>query len=551
MANRRFLGPIMKNHYPITRALISVSDKTGIVEFAEKLAKRGITVLSTGGTAKQLVGNKIPVTSVDAYTGFPEIMDGRVKTLHPKIHGGILAVRENDSHRSQMENNGIEPIDLVVVNLYPFKEATARPDVTLEDAIENIDIGGPAMLRSAAKNHAYVAVVVDPADYSLVISQIEKTGAVDFETRKLLALKAFRHTADYDSMIDAYLSRIFCNEEVLRMSFQGGIALRYGENPHQSAFFYKKAGFSEPSMAIAVQLHGKELSYNNIVDGDAALEAVKELTDASAAAIIKHTNPCGFATGTSLEKALMAAWSGDPVSSYGSVIAVTRSVDLATARFLSGKFVEMLIAPDFDADALKFLKEKSSMIRLIKVGPLDGIVQEQETIKHVVGGLLKQDRDLKDYHKWEAVTTAEFPAGKVACGRFAWKACKHVKSNAIVLAEEYEPNAFRLVGMGAGQPNRVDSLKKLAIPRARENFIAEYESAFKEIEKGNLSNKFKELVLGSDAFFPFPDNVEEAHAAGIRYIVQPGGSKRDREVIETCNRYGISMVFTGMRHFRH
>ncbi len=552
MVNRQiFGGNFMENTGVIKRALISVSDKSGIVAFAEKLSKRGIIILSTGGTAKQLIGNKIPAVSVDSYTGFPEIMDGRVKTLHPKIHGGILSVRTNAAHLEQMEKNRIEPIDLVVVNLYPFRETVARNDVSLEEAIENIDIGGPAMIRSAAKNHAFVTVIVDPADYSPVISEIDATGAVTPETRRLLALKAFRHTADYDSAIDVYLSRVFLNEEVLRMSYQGGVALRYGENPHQSATFYKKTGFSEPSMATGIQLHGKELSYNNIVDGDAALEAVKEIAEAPAAAIVKHTNPCGFATGTTLAKALAAAWSGDPVSSYGSVIALSKKVDLAAARFLAGKFVEMLIAPDFDKEALEFLKEKSSMIRLLKVGPLEGIIQEKDTVKHVIGGLLKQDRDLKDYKKWETVTSALFPADKVPCGRFAWKACKHVKSNAIVLAQEYEPAVFKLVGMGAGQPNRVDSLKKLAIPRARENFVAENESDCKDVGKDNMTNKFKDLVLGSDAFFPFPDNVEEAHAAGIRYIVQPGGSKRDSEVIETCNRYGISMIFTETRHFRH
>jgi phosphoribosylaminoimidazolecarboxamide formyltransferase / IMP cyclohydrolase len=541
----------MEKNNNLKKALISVSDKTGIVEFAERLIKNGISILSTGGTAKQLLGNKIPVTSVDSYTGFPEIMDGRVKTLHPKIHGGILAIRESASHMTQMEKNGIEPIDLVVVNLYPFKETVAKPNVTIAEAIENIDIGGPAMLRSAAKNHAYVAVVVDPADYSLVLKQIEKNGRIDQDTRKMLAIKAFRHTADYDSAIDIYLSRVFYNEEILRMTYQSGIALRYGENPHQSAFFYKKSAFTEPSMTSAVQLHGKELSYNNIVDGDAAIEAVKELIDTPAAVIIKHTNPCGFATGVDLEKALVAAWSGDPVSSYGSVIALSRKADISTARFLSGKFVEMLIAPDFNEDALKFLKEKSSMIRLLKIGKLESVVQEQYCIKHVIGGILKQDRDLKDFQKWETVTTAAFPSDKIPCAKFAWKAVKHVKSNAIVLAQEYEPNVFRLVGMGAGQPNRVDSLRKLAIPRAKENFIAEHESSCKDADVNGISLKFKELVLASDAYFPFPDNIEEAHAAGIRYIVEPGGSKRDSEVIETCNRYGISMVFTGTRHFRH
>jgi phosphoribosylaminoimidazolecarboxamide formyltransferase/IMP cyclohydrolase len=552
MGSRKKTEHFMKDLMNIKRALISVSDKTGVVEFAEKLARKNIEILSTGGTAKILLGNKIPVKTVDAYTGFPEIMDGRVKTLHPKIHGGILAVRDNMSHISHMERNGIDPIDLVVVNLYPFKETVAKPDVTLSEAIENIDIGGPAMLRSAAKNHAFVTVVTDPADYATVISSLESLGGIDIQTRRLLALKAFRHTADYDSAIDVFLSQVFCNEDVLRMAYHEGTELRYGENPHQSAIFYRKKGFTEPSMAAAVQLHGKELSYNNIVDGDAALEAVKELAyDAPAAAIIKHTNPCGFATGVSLDKALIAAWSGDPVSSYGSVIALSRIVDLATAKFLAGKFVEMLIAPDFNEDALAFLKEKSSAIRLLKVGTLESVVQEQYVIKHVIGGLLKQDRDLKDFEKWDTVTTAAFPENKIACGRFAWKACKHVKSNAIVLAQEYEPGVFKLVGMGAGQPNRVDSLKKLAIPRARENFVSERETASKDVDAHSLKKEFEGLVLGSDAFFPFPDNVEEAHAAGIRYIIQPGGSKRDSEVIETCNRYGISMVFTGTRHFRH
>jgi phosphoribosylaminoimidazolecarboxamide formyltransferase/IMP cyclohydrolase len=542
----------MKDLVPIKRALISVSDKTGIVEFAQRLVQNNIEILSTGGTAKLLLGNKIPVKTVDSHTGFPEIMDGRVKTLHPKIHGGILAIRDNISHISQMEQNDIVPIDLVVVNLYPFKETVAKPDVSLSEAIENIDIGGPAMLRSAAKNHEFVTVVTDPSDYALVLAALQDQGATALKTRRMLALKAFRHTADYDSAIDIYLSQVFCNEEVLRIAYHEGTELRYGENPHQSAFFYRKKGFSEPSMASAQQLHGKELSYNNIVDGDAALEAVKELAfDGPAAAIIKHTNPCGFATGSTLDKALIAAWSGDPVSSYGSVIALSINVDLPTAKFLGGKFVEILIAPDFNDDALAFLKEKSTAIRLLKVGSFESVIQEHYVLKHVIGGLLKQDRDLKDFEKWETVTAAPFPNGKLACARFAWKACKHVKSNAIVLAQEYEPGSYKLVGMGAGQPNRVDSLKKLAIPRARENFLIEREKSSKDVDGTEIKKEFEELVLGSDAFFPFPDNIEEANAAGIRYIVEPGGSKRDGEVIETCNRYGISMIFTGTRHFRH
>jgi phosphoribosylaminoimidazolecarboxamide formyltransferase / IMP cyclohydrolase len=539
----------MKDIINIKRALISVSDKTGLVDFAEKLSMSNIEILSTGGTAKLLSDKNIPVKTVDSHTGFPEIMGGRVKTLHPKIHGGILAVRDDKIHASQMESNGIEPIDLVVVNLYPFRETVAKPDVTIEEAIENIDIGGPAMLRSAAKNHVFVTVITDPADYVMVMDKIN-AGGIDLETRRLLALKAFRHTADYDSAIDVYLSGVFCNEKVLRLSYLHGTELRYGENPHQPASFYICRNFFEPSMASAEKLHGKELSYNNIVDGDAALEAVKDIAASPAAAIIKHTNPCGYATGKTLDKALAAAWSGDPVSSYGSVIALSRKVDIATATFLSGRFVELLIAPDFDDDALEFLRKKSSSIRLLKTGSLDSEIQEKYVIKHVVGGLLRQDRDLKDYEKWETVTNMAFPDNKIACGRFAWKAAKHIKSNAISLAIEYEPGVFKLAGMGAGQPNRVDSLKKLSIARARENFIAGM-SPESGINEGLIKQKFGEAVLGSDAFFPFADNIEAANEAGIRYIVQPGGSKHDSEVIDACNSFGISMIFTGTRHFRH
>jgi phosphoribosylaminoimidazolecarboxamide formyltransferase/IMP cyclohydrolase len=507
----------------------------------------GIEILSTGGTAQLLHKNNVPVKTVDSHTGFPEIMDGRVKTLHPKIYGGILAVRDSAAHTQHMQDNAIEYIDLVVVNLYPFRETVAKPGVSVEEAVENIDIGGPAMLRSSAKNHAWVTVVVDPADYSFVLEQIKTSGGVALEQRRLFALKAFRHTADYDAAIDTYFSRVYCNEEVLRTAYYNGVKLRYGENPHQSACFYKKLGITEPSMASAVQLHGKELSFNNIVDGDAALEAVKELADAPAVAIIKHMNPCGYATGATLSDALTAAWSGDPVSAYGSVIALTRPMDLAAAQVLGGRFVEIIIAPDFDADALEYLKAKSSMIRLLKVGTLGGPIQEKTVLKHVIGGILQQDRDCGDYERWDTVTKSQFPEDKVRLARFAWKACKHVKSNAIVLAYEYQPGSYKLVGMGAGQPNRVDSLRKLCIPRATENFIAE--TGINETEA--LKVQFGNVVMSSDAFFPFSDNIDEANKAGIRYIVQPGGSKRDADVIDACDKYGISMVCTGMRHFRH
>jgi phosphoribosylaminoimidazolecarboxamide formyltransferase/IMP cyclohydrolase len=530
----------------ITRALISVSDKTGIVEFARILTQSGVEILSTGGTARMLSENKIPVKTVDSHTGFPEIMDGRVKTLHPKIHGGLLAVRDNPGHIEQMNKNGIVPIDLVVVNLYPFKVTIEKPGVTVEEAIENIDIGGPAMLRSAAKNHAYVTVVVDPADYATIAEAVKTGSGVPYDMRKFLAVKAFSHTAEYDAAIDVYFSRKYLNEEVLRLNYRNGVELRYGENPHQSAVFYKSKDFSEPCMGTALQLHGKELSYNNIVDGDAALEAVKELADVPAAAVIKHTNPCGYATGKTLDEALSAAWSGDPISAYGSVIAVSQPVDIATAKVLAGRFVEILIAPDFSSDALTYLKEKSSQLRILKVGVLNGKKQERFVYKHVVGAMLKQDRDVVECEKWDTVTKAQFPESKAPLAKFAWKACKHTKSNAIVLAQEYGLGVYRVVGMGAGQPNRVDSLRKLSITKARENFAAEQKT-----EGGDFKKEFSELVLASDAFFPFPDNIEEANKAGIRYIVEPGGSKHDDEVIAACNKYGIAMVFTGTRHFRH
>ena len=542
----------MTDAIKISRALVSVSDKTGIVEFCRILAVKGVEILSTGGTARLLSENNVPVKTVDSYTGFPEIMDGRVKTLHPKVHGGILCVRENPLHVEQMNKNGIEPIDLVVVNLYPFKATIEKPDVTVEEAIENIDIGGPAMIRSAAKNHGYVTVVVDPADYGTVASEINMKGCVPLDIRRYLASKAFAHTADYDATIDAYFSRVFLHEEVLRLNYRNGVELRYGENPHQSAIFYKSRECSEPSMASARQVHGKELSFNNIVDGDAALEAVKEIADAPAAAVIKHTNPCGYATGTTLDQALSAAWSGDPVSAYGSVIAVSRPVDMKTARVLSGRFVEMLIAPDFSEEALAFLKEKSSQIRLLVTGDLNANKDDRFVYKHVIGGLLKQDRDILELEKWETVTVAQFPENKIPLARFAWRACKHVKSNAIVLAQEYGNGCFRIVGMGAGQPNRVDSLRKLSITKANENLTAEAEAAgLKNGQAGDFSKEFSQMILASDAFFPFADNIEEANKSHIRFIVQPGGSKRDREVIDACNKCGMAMVFTGMRHFRH
>lgn len=533
-------------------AILSVSDKTGIVEFARGLIQQNYEIVSTGGTAKKLKEEKIPVRNIDDLTGFPEIMDGRVKTLHPKVHGGLLAVRENADHVKQMEKNGIYPIDLVAVNLYPFENTIAKETATLEDAIENIDIGGPTMLRSSAKNHRYVTVVVDPSDYPVVLREMEANGgSTSLETRQKLAVKVFSHTADYDSCIDIYLSRHLSREEKIRFKYGKGRTLRYGENSHQKSTFYESLPIAETCVPMAEQLHGKEISYNNLVDAEAAFEAVKEFADVPAVTVIKHTNPCGFATGETLVEALEAAWQGDPVSAYGSIIAVTQKVDLKTSERLKGRYIEILIAPDYDDDALEFLKKKSKDIRLLKTGPIGKPVYKK-SYKFLTGGLLEQDRDLMDIDKWETVTKTEFSESKKGLAKFAWIACKHTKSNAIVFAREYKAGCYQVIGMGAGQPNRIDSTRKLAATKSISNLELFYQSgndsgSFEEYRE----KEFNEFVMASDAFFPFPDNIEVANELGIRYVVQPGGAKRDMEVIETCDRFGIAMIFTGMRHFKH
>jgi phosphoribosylaminoimidazolecarboxamide formyltransferase/IMP cyclohydrolase len=533
-------------------ALLSVSDKTGLLEFAQALAALDIRILSTGGTLKFLKEKGIPATAISEYTGSPEIMDGRVKTLHPKIHGGLLGIRDNEEHKKAMRDNAIEPIDIVAVNLYPFRETVAKPDVKLEDAIENIDIGGPAMLRSSAKNYRFVTVVCDPADYGAVASELKKEGDTGLATRQALALKVFRHTADYDSAIDEYLSAALAGSPSLRLSFVEGRTLRYGENDHQKASFFleKDARASkEPNLGSARQLHGKELSYNNLVDADAALESARELQDAPAVSIIKHMNPCGYATGATLAEAFEAAWEGDPVSAFGSVIAVTRKMDLATAEKLKGRFVELLIAPGFDADALDYLQKKSKDIRLLDIGAMVP-ASERKVYKHILGGMLVQDRDVELNRKWESPTQAKLPGNLNALALFTWKACKHVKSNAIVIGQEYAPGKFTLVGMGPGQPNRIDSNLKLCQPRARENLRSQAEQKGVDPD-AYVKEQLARCVLASDAFFPFDDNVVAAHEGGIKYILQPGGSLRDPDVIATADKLGVAMVFTGTRHFRH
>jgi phosphoribosylaminoimidazolecarboxamide formyltransferase/IMP cyclohydrolase len=533
-------------------ALISVSDKQGLLPFAQGLHGLGWRILSTGGTLKFLNENGVPATQVSDHTGSPEILDGRVKTLHPRIHGGILARRSEADHVAQLAEHQIDPIDVVVVNLYPFRETVAKEGVAIEDAIENIDIGGPSMLRSSAKNHADVTVICNPADYAAVLAELQANGATSIETRRRLAVTAFRHTADYDSAIDAYLSKALLGESVLRLGFQPGSTLRYGENDHQKASFYPEFPGKESNLGSAKQLHGKELSYNNLVDADAALESVRDLQGDIAVSIIKHMNPCGYATGKTLAEAFEAAWQGDPVSAFGSVIAVTRKVDLATAELLKGRFVELLIAPGFDADALEYLQKKSKDLRLLDLGEMIP-PQPRKVYKHILGGMLEQDRDVDLSRKWETATAAKMPDSLKPLAEFTWKACKHVKSNAIVLGYEYAPGQYTLVGMGPGQPNRIDSNLLLCQPRARENLarMAKEKGLEGAAAESFTSEAIGRCVMASDAFFPFDDNVKAAHQGGIRHIVQPGGSLRDGEVVATADALGISMVFTGTRHFRH
>ncbi|VVB85653.1 Bifunctional purine biosynthesis protein PurH [uncultured archaeon] len=492
----------------------------------------------------------IKVTDVSDVTGFPEIMEGRVKTLHPKIHGGILAVRDNPVHVNEASKHGIGYIDIVAVKLYPFEKTIADKNATLDEAIENIDIGGPALVRAAAKNYRHVAVITDPEDYSDILKELE-TGVISLKSKERLAVKAFRRIADYDCAIDTYLSQRLANEDILRLLFVEGRTLRYGENWHQTAKFYKEPDVAGPSIANARQLHGKALSYNNYVDAESALNITLEYRDEIAVAVVKHTNPCGFATGKTLIEALSRAWDGDPVSSFGSIICMTRRPDLATVEFLKGRFVELIISPGFDDDALDFLKNKSKDLRILEL-PIDNGEPIPNTYHYISGGMLVQSRNIGLYEKWHAVTQAPFPEEKRKLAEFAIAACKHTKSNAVVIAREYEPGFFQILAIGAGQPNRVDAIKKLAATKAVDNLKLLY-----ELEKPGVSedefirNIMSECVMASDAFFPFDDSIVHSAESHIRYIVSPGGSIRDKEVIATADRLGVSLVFTGMRHFLH
>ena len=516
----------------VTRALISVSNKDGILELARGIAGLGIEILSTGGTAKMLRDAGVAVKDVSEFTGFPEMLDGRVKTLHPKVHGGLLGRRNNPEHVKQMKQHGIEPIDLVIVNLYPFEQTVAKPGCTLEDAIENIDIGGPTMLRSAAKNYTDVAVVVSPRDYGRVLDEIRKTGEVSAKTRFELCRTVFLHTARYDSAISAWLDTQVPDDEktrfpnILTLQFEKVQNLRYGENPHQQGAFYREFGRKEPSVAGARQLHGKEMSFNNFLDANSALELAKEFEE-TAAVIVKHNNPCGAATSASLAEAYRLARSCDPVSAFGGVLAFNRMVDFETAKEIASTFVEVVVAPEFAPDALLELKKKKD-VRLLDVGPRVMGSPEGMDLKKIAGGLIYQDRDLgriADIGKLPVATTRKPTDDEYTALAFAWKICKHVKSNAIIFTA-----ADRTIGIGAGQMSRLDSVR-----------IAVLKAQF----------PLKGTVLASDAFFPFRDGLDEAAKAGITAVIQPGGSMKDDEVIKAANEHGIAMVMSGMRHFRH
>jgi phosphoribosylaminoimidazolecarboxamide formyltransferase/IMP cyclohydrolase len=515
----------------IARALISVSDKTGVVDFARALLSHGVEILSTGGTAQLLKLNGIVVTEVGAYTGFPEMMEGRVKTLHPKVHGGILARRDKPDHVRSMKEHGIPPIDLVVVNLYPFAQTVAKPGCAMEDAIENIDIGGPAMVRAAAKNHAFVAVVTDPADYAGVLKEMKAEGArLKEETRYQLAAKAFSHTAEYDGMISSWLTARGADGKArefpdrLNLQFRLSQTLRYGENPHQSAAYYVERDPPRGTLSGFVQLQGKELSYNNIADADAAWECCRSF-DVPACVIIKHANPCGVAVAENVHDAYRRAFLTDPTSAFGGIIAFNRTVDAATAEAVARQFVEVVIAPAYDGDAAQvFAAKKNVRVLAIELAKNPNRLD----MKRVGGGLLVQTADDFDVAELRIVTKKDPTKAQMNDLIFAFRVAKFVKSNAIVFCKD-----GMTLGVGAGQMSRVDSTR-----------IA-------SIKAKNAGLSLRGSVAASDAFFPFRDGLDVVAKAGATAVIQPGGSVRDDEVIKAADEHGIAMVFTGMRHFRH
>lgn len=517
----------------IKRAIISVTDKEGADAFAQGLVRHGVEILSTGGTAALLKEKGIPVTDVSAVTRFPEIMDGRVKTLHPAIYGGLLARRDDEKHLSQMKEHGMEAIDLVAVNLYAFTKKTAQEGSSPEEAMEHVDIGGPCMIRAAAKNHEHVAVVIDPLDYDGILREMdERGGALSLETRKELAVKAFELTSSYDAAIHTYL-RERASREALPQRFTApsakAVSLRYGENPHQAAAFYPMEGAKEPSVSKARQLGGKQLSYNNLLDTDAAFELVKEFEE-PAAVIVKHTNPCGAALGADIKEAFEKAYTGDPLSAFGGIAALNRPVDEELARMIAdpNRFLEVLIAPECPEEALAVLRKRvkwGKNLRVLCTGPLER-PSKGITFRSITGGILVQHRDQGfEREAWEVKTEVQPDEEAMASLRFAWRVVKHVRSNAIVLARERA-----IVGVGAGQMSRIDSTHIAGVKA-------------KDRSRGS--------VMASDAFFPFRDCVDMAHELGVKAIVQPGGSVRDKESVDAANEHGIALLFTGVRHFKH
>lgn len=531
----------MPDLVPIKRALISVSDKTDLVPFAKTLAGHGVTIISTGGTAAKLREAGIDVVSIDEVTGFPEMMDGRVKTLHPRVHGGLLGLRDNDKHVAAMKEHGIEPIDLVCVNLYPFEKTIAKQEVTEAEAIEQIDIGGPSMLRSAAKNHKFVTVITEPSQYDHVANELNANdGATTFTMRQSLAAAVFARTAAYDTAIASWMNaqdgETFPQSMVMRLN-RHDKPLRYGENPHQAGALYIDPLCDEPNVGSAKQLHGKDLSFNNLYDANGALELVKEIDGSShaAAAVIKHANPCGFAVADDLATAFAKAYQGDPLAAFGGIVAMNRKVDKATAeQIVEGqKFLEVVVAPDYDEDALALLKDRWKNVRLLAVGDLPAPQDrraEDHDMKRITGGLLVQQRDLATFDptQWQHVAgpaPQESDTPLLNDLRTAMITVKHLKSNAVCII-----TSGALVGAGAGQMDRVASCN-IAISKA--------------------GDRARGGVVGSDAFFPFRDGPDLLIAAGVRAIVQPGGSKRDEETIAACNEANVTLVFTGRRHFRH
>jgi phosphoribosylaminoimidazolecarboxamide formyltransferase / IMP cyclohydrolase len=534
---------------PIRRALLSVSDKTGLVDFARELVtKYGVELIATGGTKKTLADAGLPVKDISELTGFPEILDGRVKTLHPTIYAGLLAKREKPEHMSTLAEHKLPEIDLVVCNLYPFEQTVAKPGVTEAEAVENIDIGGPCMVRAAAKNFDAVAVSTSPGQYSRILKELAANqGALSRSMRGHLAATAFARIARYDVAISQYFEQMGLAADetdgpnwplTMYLAFDAITSLRYGENPHQQAAFYFDSNIdsrdNHPCVATAQKLHGKELSYNNILDLDSALNLAREFSQ-PAAVVIKHNNPCGAATADNLADAFRSAWDGDPQSAFGGILAFNRPVDADTAAALidpkAKRFIECVIAPDYDPLALDALKKWKESVRLLKTGPLEGPPQGLD-YRRVDGGLLVQTRDVVQYDPahWPVKTQRKPTEQEFHALFFAMLVCKHVKSNAIVLAKEIGPKGYQVVGVGAGQMSRVDSVQ-IAIRKA--------------------GDRVKGAVLASDAFFPFRDNVDAAAAAGVAAIVQPGGSQRDAESIAACDEHGIAMLFTGVRHFRH